>query len=274
MWIRRSWRTCSQKWNASWLPLSSGPIDHLESRKMDLQAKLETTEPRGKHKGVHLGKRIVRRAKKLFQFFLPLQYTTGMVTKYWGAVYTLLEARFLRLLALGPLTNVSRRQRKEAEYVEVGKIFLNETYSIMRLTKAISGSLIQGRGPSPRKISLPNQFGEAWLSLLISLVSCAAKRPDYAQINLYSCEDRLHKGRAELVRMTAPKPLHKKEAVIALGITALLLNNLEGDITVATTDICSTYDLYLTQLVSFHYTTHTTISLAHRDCGCRATMYT
>lgn len=38
-------------------------------------------------------KKFVRTAKEAFQFFLPLHYTSGVIEKYWGAVYYMIDVR-------------------------------------------------------------------------------------------------------------------------------------------------------------------------------------
>ena len=47
--------------------------------------------------------KFLKLAKKLFQFFLPLEFSSALVAKYWGAVYALLEVNtFSPVLILMP----------------------------------------------------------------------------------------------------------------------------------------------------------------------------
>ena len=67
------------------------------------ESEYASTNVRGHHRLLKNKRKFVGLMKKLFQLFLPLRYTSEMITKYWGAVDLLLQ-----VLALGFVTTKRR----------------------------------------------------------------------------------------------------------------------------------------------------------------------
>ena len=132
----------------------------------------------------------------------------------------------------------------------------NRTWGIWRrnliVIKAITSELSDGRAPLPGKITLPNNFGEAWLHLVLGFTAIYAEAYDTVHEELNSCYLLLSKGRKDLKESLFPGTLQDKEAVLPLGIVSLLAKAVLRDTRNLTglPDICKTYDEYISTLVS------------------------
>lgn len=82
-------------------PESEYHVPHISASISDSED--TSTNGRDYHRLLKRKRKFVRIMKKLFQLFLPLRYTSEMITKYWGAVDMILQ-----VLALGFVTTKRR----------------------------------------------------------------------------------------------------------------------------------------------------------------------
>ena len=123
---------------------------------------------------------------------------------------------------------------------------------LLGLMDQITNEFSHGRGPFPWNLAPPPSFADAWLQLVACFTFLSYEDYRRAESKLRDCTASLHKGRRDLMRSLATSPLYEKETVLPLGIAALVLKNLQGDITLGSPnvgDVLSTYDEYYHVLV-------------------------
>ncbi len=97
---------------------------------------------------------------------------------------------------------------------------------------------------------LPEGLMGAWPRLVMFFVLSAAKQHREAYYELVKFRDLAYGSRVQLMKSLAHESLHRREAVLPLGIASLVIKNLLGDITLGLPDIVSTYSEYLDKLVT------------------------
>lgn len=118
--------------------------------------------------------------------------------------------------------------------------------------ESIASDLSQGRGLLPWNVALPNEFGQAWLHLVMHFVFGAMEpsigyfSSSYNESN--KCDALLSKGQEELMTTMVNTPLQDREAVLPLGIVSSIVLKLLRDVTHGQPDVCSTYYEYLQKL--------------------------
>ncbi|KAL8936945.1 MAG: hypothetical protein Q9216_004676 [Gyalolechia sp. 2 TL-2023] len=172
-------------------------------------------------------RQIVRLAKQIFTFFFPLEYSSRMTGKYWGAVRQLLDNQ----LAV-----------KDFDY--------NHIRDLRRLRSSVQPlARLLRYGPSPGMIDLPIELSRAWIHLLGFWLLAATKRSTRTvEAELDKCCALLESGAAKLLRMRASHPLHYYEAAVPSGVVSLLVNKLAGDAASGSSDIETTYYSFVTKI--------------------------
>ena len=119
---------------------------------------------------------------------------------------------------------------------------------------AVANGLSEGRGPSPWTITMPEEFGKAWLHLLSLYVYWSVSLKSTSSGTLMETESRrfqelVGKGRKALMREMVKTPLHEREATLPLGIMSLITKKLLEDVMMGQPDVRSLYYDYLKILV-------------------------
>lgn len=105
-------------------------------------------------------------------------------------------------------------------------------------------------GPHPGTISLPDEFRQVGHPLIaIFLEGTCAKPRKKLSFRFLKCRSLLLDGRRKLLQSMAPEGLETMEAVLPVGLVALLINKVVKDITDNAPDIVSTYYDYMLRLV-------------------------
>ncbi|RDW68486.1 hypothetical protein BP5796_09143 [Coleophoma crateriformis] len=175
----------------------------------------------------------VTTAKTWFQFYFPLCYSSHLISKYWGAVKSLIED-----------------DAKFTAFYE-GANYSPSHNNITQRLVSISSILSNGKGPLPWNIQLPEEFGKAWIHILMYLIYSSSENTKYrsiAEVELRRGDELLAKGRRALLRNATQIPLSEREAVLPLGIVSLIAKKLLQDITNGQPDITSSYYEYFKQL--------------------------
>lgn len=105
------------------------------------------------------------------------------------------------------------------------------------------------RAPLPYKITLPEGLKLAWPHLVMFLVLSTAKQHRGAFYELAKFRELAFGSRMELMKSLARESLHRREAVLPLGITSLVIKNLLKDVTLGLPSITSTYSECFERLV-------------------------
>lgn len=200
-------------------------------------------------------RRLVINAKRCFVFFLPLEYSSGMVSKYWGAVYSMIDVSrepMMQVIFNKTLIVVSQDHDRftnyHVEHHEKGA----RLGGLLGLMTQITDEMSHGEGPFHWTLALPTTFADAWLQLVACFIFMSGEDYSRAESNLRYCFALLYKGRKDLMRSLASSPFYVKETVLPLGVAALLFKNLHKDITLGSPgvgDVLSTYDEYYNILV-------------------------
>ncbi|KAI4111204.1 MAG: hypothetical protein LQ339_000665 [Xanthoria mediterranea] len=104
-------------------------------------------------------------------------------------------------------------------------------------------------GPHPGTISLPDEFRQVGHPLIaIFLEGTCAKPRKKLSFRFLKCRSLLLDGRRKLLQSMAPEGLETMEAVLPVGLVALLINKVVKDITDNAPDIVSTYYDYMLRL--------------------------
>lgn len=170
---------------------------------------------------------LVRLAKQSFTFFLPLDSSSRMIEKYWGAVRWLLDNQVIL---------------RDFRY--------NHLRSLRKLRSIMQplGRLLR-QGAPPGMTNLPIELSRAWIHLLTFWALVTTKRSTKTlEAELDKCRSLLESGRIKLLRARAPNPLHHYEAAVPSGIVSLLVNKMAGDAVNGQPDIEATYYAYVTKL--------------------------
>ena len=209
------------------------------------------------HSELRHRKRFVKNAKRCFVFFLPLDYSSDMVSKYWGAVYDLVgvSGELESDVCAEKILTVPRQNNdKFTRYHRERYYIRDEWIKLLGLMDQITNEFSHGRGPFPCNLAPLPPFVDAWLQLVACFTFLGYGDNRRADSKLHDCTASLYKGRRDLMRSLATSPLYEKETVLPLGIAALVLKNLQGDITLGSPnagDVLSTYDEYYHVLVRF-----------------------
>ena len=195
-------------------------------------------------------KKVLRTAKTLFTFFLPLGFTSALVAKYWGAVHVLIEVKAtcpVIWVLMHFLTCIDQDRHK----------FNASPYDTVRVEERLLGSLgvltgdwTQGKAPPPWRMKIPDILGDAWLHLVMFFVlSLDDDKFNEADSELGYVITAVSRGRKEILQSLAPQPLQELEAVLPFGIASLIVKNLVNHGVPRQRDLASIYLEYLKKLV-------------------------
>ncbi|KAL8759385.1 MAG: hypothetical protein Q9199_000820 [Rusavskia elegans] len=174
--------------------------------------------------------RIFRLAEQVYQFLLPLRGSSlesWVTTKFWGAIYWYIE-------------------NPEAEGT---KSILD--YAIRHDLKGKLCTIAEDLqyGPHPGTIQIPDDFCQVGHHLIAIFLWGTCKIPrNLLWRRFQTCQNLLVDGRRRLLHSMAPEDLDTMEAVLPVGIAALVVNRLMKDITEDAPDIVSTYYDYMLRL--------------------------
>ena len=192
-------------------------------------------------------KKLVRISKTLFEFFLPLEFSSEMISKYWGAVQLLLQVRSCsrddKRLHAYFFAKDEKKLSKCMRSFESADV--NDVKGFGRIVSALSPS----EAPSPHQLTLPHGWIEAWPHLVMFFTLSTVKQYSEATYELIKFRQLVHGGWADLLKTLAPQSIHRQEAVLPLGITSLVIRNLLEDVTLGLPDIASIYSESLDKLV-------------------------
>ena len=196
-------------------------------------------------------KKFMKLAKTLFAFFLPLEFNSALVAKFWGAVYVLVEVKLFPSVStnfvLICLDQDPRGLRRASITLEDDGEWPTGLLEDMAI---FSHDWTQEKAPQPWKVKFPDILAHAWLHLVMALV-LSVDNGSYSAIDreFQAIRRAVAKGRDEILRSLAPNSLYELEAVLPLGITSLIVKNLVGHGVPGQPDIASTYLEYLDRLV-------------------------
>ncbi|KAL8768292.1 MAG: hypothetical protein Q9209_005431 [Squamulea sp. 1 TL-2023] len=171
--------------------------------------------------------KIVSLAKQIFQFLLPLNYTSVSSSTYWGLVYWYL-------------------QNPEAE----GSISIQNYAQRSNLQRQLRRLADDFRyGPHPGSITIPNDINKAWHHMVSIFVLGTAKSPRKMLRNeFYWGNKSLNSGRTQFFRSLQGDKLESMEAVLPYGLISLMISKFMKDITEAAPDIIATYYDFILRL--------------------------
>lgn len=101
----------------------------------------------------------------------------------------------------------------------------------------------------PYNIKFPEGLREAWPHLVMFFVLSIANQHRGAFGELAKFREIAYGSRIEILKSLAPEALHRREAVLPLGITSQIVKNLLKDVTLGLPDIVSTYSESLEKLI-------------------------
>ncbi|KAL3418191.1 mg2+ transporter, partial [Phlyctema vagabunda] len=174
---------------------------------------------------------------KCFTFYFPVNFKSHLIDKYWGAMFSLLK-------------------QNDRDFLDFYRIF-DVSYSrilgrIEDLLDKLARALSDGKGPLPWDISLPKEFGNAWLHLLSFIVLCAVDTKkiddDNTRKELSRFDELFRKGLKLLARNLGVQFLSGKQAVLPFGLVSVITATLLRDVTSGQPDISSTYYDYMKNL--------------------------
>lgn len=205
--------------------------------------------------------------KALFQTFLPIDYTSDMVAKYWGAVNLLLQVCHPLSLIDVSFTEICIQDSdiplKWIDAVESRRGFphyATEKAGDIWHCKLLVQILCQLQVPSPFESAMSEHLMDSWVHLVMFLVLSAAKHHSQAFSELVQFRELAYGDREELMRSLAPRSLHRREAVLPFGIMSMLVKNLLGDVTLGAPNITDIY------IEAFDNLVISALFIAH--CGC------
>lgn len=115
--------------------------------------------------------------------------------------------------------------------------------------KNIIKDLSSTRAPLPYKIEFPEGLKVAWPHLVMFFVLSIVKQDRGAFGELAKFREIAYGSRTEILKNLARESVHRREAVLPLGITSLIVKNLLEDVTLGLPNIESTYSESLEKLV-------------------------
>ena len=195
-------------------------------------------------------KKFLKTAKKLFTYFLPLEFDSALVAKYWGAVYVLMEVKVISP-ALGMLTPfLTYNAQDHHKFNDSPYNIFNSAADILVRLDTLTSEWTQGRAPSPWAMKIPDILGDAWLHLVMFFV-LSLDNDNFleADSELDYVITAVSRGRKEILQSLAPQPLRELEAVLPFGIASLVINNLVNHGVPGQPNVASTYSKYLDKLV-------------------------
>ncbi|KAL8757990.1 MAG: hypothetical protein Q9184_004061 [Pyrenodesmia sp. 2 TL-2023] len=202
----------------------------------------EDSEVVSRHFDTHAKKSFVRTMKVIFKFFLPLEQTSEMVAKYWGAVNRLIQVR-------DPYKN---NKGKSGSDWNRGGVF---AYRALK-DRSVPGFLPYAPQPAQDTwhckylhgflsqvppTSLPESLLLSWQPAVMFLVLNVAQKTDQALAELAKFREMAYGSREQVMKSFARGSLHDREAVLPLGVATLVIKNLLEDVTFGAPDITSIY---------------------------------
>ena len=200
---------------------------------------------------------LVKISKTLFQFFLPLEFTSEVGAKYWGAVQLLLQVRRPRSF---------HDRRMHADFSVKGGKKIDRCWNSIELLRdsrsndstsmnctrfcdRIVSALSPSQAPLPYRLKLPDGLIEAWPHLVMFFILSTARQHQEAQYEIVKFKHLVDGSWAEILKSLATESIHSREAVLPFGITSLVIRNLLEDVTLGLPDIASIYSESLEKLV-------------------------
>ncbi|KAL8689744.1 MAG: hypothetical protein Q9224_004573, partial [Gallowayella concinna] len=168
---------------------------------------------------------VVSLAKQLYRFLLPLDYSSEVLSRYWGTIYWYLDNPD----AEGTTTIQDQSRRRDFR-----RNFRN-------LAKHIQ------RGPPPESIELSDDLNDLWRRFVSIFVRGTSRSPRKSIVSKFQmCKDLIRSSRTKLLKSLQPNTLESMEAVLPNDIVSLLIRKLLKDVTNDAPDIFTTnYDFVL-----------------------------
>lgn len=130
---------------------------------------------------------------------------------------------------------------------------MSQFEEVAKVAADMSERLSDGRAPPPNRLKVSSHFYQAFMSIIIFIVSFQPKEDNSHQYQRYikECTTRINNGMRELVDHICTVDLSAQEAVLPAGIMAIVVHHLHQDITYSQPDLVyRAYREYLNRLVS------------------------
>lgn len=124
---------------------------------------------------------------------------------------------------------------------------------LAKVAAEMSEHLSDGRAPPPDRLEISSHLYQAFMSAVIFVAGFQPKESHTYQYHRYlkECTSRINKGMTQLVNHFCTADLSEQEAVLPVGIMALVIRSVHQDITYSQPDLLyRAYKEYLNRLVS------------------------
>ncbi|KAB5551293.1 hypothetical protein GE09DRAFT_168424 [Coniochaeta sp. 2T2.1] len=203
---------------------------------------------------------VLNAAEIVFRFFLPLQSDGPTVTKFWGAIYRLVQMPKSESLDYG----YSRRpDNRDSQILELN---VGDARSALReLTQHIQSfaNIISHAQPLERaSLTVPIQLIRAWIYLLLALAKATKKATSNNHFD--NARELLKEGMAEVMQNLPSEDLLAREVVLPMELVSLLSLKLLQDTTGTYPNLDTIYSEYLNALDNEVATKPSERSFEHR----------
>ncbi|KAF2463922.1 uncharacterized protein BDR25DRAFT_346990 [Lindgomyces ingoldianus] len=152
-----------------------------------------------------------RAAKDLFEFFLPLRYEHPLTLKFWGGLNRILQTRGIK--------------SAHGQFAMIAKDLSN----LAKVASEIKLELFSEKDWSEFVTTVPHEFIQAWMMLIIFIVMFSTDRFAKSSSHIRRCKERFLQGRLKMIERLQPVSIREREAVLPLGLTVLILGQLLHD---------------------------------------------
>ncbi|KAF2676789.1 hypothetical protein K458DRAFT_424536 [Lentithecium fluviatile CBS 122367] len=155
-----------------------------------------------------LKKNLFRAVRDIFELYLPLRCNHTVALKFWGSIDHIIQTK-------GIASEYTRFEEDVRDISQLGQ-----------LAKEIKEEIFSGKELVESMITIPHEFIQAWLLFQMFLACFFAESARRSSSHIRRCKQKLLKGRLKMVERLQTVNIREREAVLPLGVTALMLGQL------------------------------------------------